>query len=258
MLPLHRDPRFQALYQRIRVTQADLDEFYWLHQEMQTMSREAQNATVDNLGRLDTGVSPLPKAPLPTREPNTPSVLITRLDLAAIQTALQQAAIKAEFQRSAGNTALDLINGTWDHPGALHDTWYADDLDTRRQRAAEARASIPHPAASTTSPRRRAVRRQAPGPPGPPDHVAFLRPPSKHDYTAVDEFRGVRSADPASGPGERPRRTGRPSPRLQGCEAVPISEGEDPWSQVGGRDVRAARRHRSRGARPENLTDRHG
>ncbi|MEU3560684.1 hypothetical protein [Kitasatospora sp. NPDC006786] len=65
MLPLHRDPRFQALYQRIRITQADLDEFYWLHQEMQTMSREAQNATVDNLGRLDTGVSPLPKAPCP-------------------------------------------------------------------------------------------------------------------------------------------------------------------------------------------------
>ncbi|MER7706389.1 hypothetical protein ABTX81_26275 [Kitasatospora sp. NPDC097605] len=149
MLPLHRDPRFQALYQRLRITQADLDEFHWLHQEIQTMSREAQNATVDNIGRLDTGVSMLPKAPLPTREPNTPGVLITRLDLAAIQTALQQAAIKAEFQRSAGNTALDLIDGTWDHPRAMRDAWYADDLDTRRQRAAEARAFIPHPAATT-------------------------------------------------------------------------------------------------------------
>ncbi|MEV4428727.1 hypothetical protein ACN9M0_28575 [Streptomyces sp. R-07] len=147
--PLHRDPRFQALYQRMRVTQADLDEFFWLHQEMQTMVREAQDASVDNLGRLDTGVSLLPQAPLPTREPNTPGVLITRIDLAAAQTALQQTALKAEFQRSAGNTSLSLIDDSWDYTRARRDAWYADDLDSRRQRAAEARAFVERPGAGT-------------------------------------------------------------------------------------------------------------
>ncbi|MFE2854855.1 hypothetical protein ACFXJO_27490 [Streptomyces lavendulae] len=147
--PQHHDPRFQALYRRIRVTRADLDEFFWLHQEMQIMMREAQDASVDNIGRLDTGVSLLPQAPLPTREPNTPGVLITRVNLAAVQTALRQAALKAEFQRSSGNTSLGLIDDPWDHSRALRDAWHADDLETRREQAAAARAFVERPGAAT-------------------------------------------------------------------------------------------------------------
>ncbi|MFI8911256.1 hypothetical protein ACIGW4_06500 [Streptomyces sp. NPDC053513] len=149
MRPLHHDPRFRALYQRMRVTQADLDEFFWLHQEMQIAVREAQDASVDGMGRLDTGVSLLPQAPLPTREPDTPGVLITRVDLAAVQTALQQAALKAEFQRSAGNTSLGLIDDSWDGARARRDARDADELEARRRRAAEARAFVERPGAGT-------------------------------------------------------------------------------------------------------------
>lgn len=148
--PLYGDPRFQALYRRMRITAADLDELFWLHQEMQVMSREAQDANVDNIGRLDTGVTLLPKAPLPTREPDTPGILCTRLELAAVQTALQQAALKADFQRSSGNTALDLIDGPWDLPRARYDARHADELDERRQRASEARAFVERPGADRT------------------------------------------------------------------------------------------------------------
>lgn len=147
--PLHHDPRFRALYERMRITQADLDELYWLHREMQIMSRDAEQASVDNIGRLDTGVSLLPQAPLPTREPNTPGVLITRIDLAATQTALRRAAVKADFQRSSGNTSLSLVDDTWDHPRARYDAWHADELDTRRQQDADARAFVERPGAGT-------------------------------------------------------------------------------------------------------------
>ncbi|MFJ7250297.1 hypothetical protein ACIQWA_37445 [Kitasatospora sp. NPDC098652] len=147
--PLHRDPRFRALYERMRVTPADLDEFLWLHREMQIMARDAQQATVDNIGRLDTGVTLFPHAPMPTREPNTPGVLITRLDLAATQTALRQAAVKADLQRSAGNVSLSLIDDSWDHTRARHDAWHADDLDTRREQAAAARAFVERPGIGT-------------------------------------------------------------------------------------------------------------
>ncbi|MFF8381310.1 hypothetical protein ACF07V_34930 [Streptomyces sp. NPDC015661] len=150
MRALHHDPRFRALYERMRVTQADLDEFLWLHQEMQIMLQDAQQASVDNIGRLDTGVSPLPQAPLPTREPNTPGVLITRIELAAVQTALQRVVMKAEFQRSSGNTSLSLIDDTWDYDRARRDACDADELDSRRQRAAEARAFVARPRAGTT------------------------------------------------------------------------------------------------------------
>ncbi|GLX21498.1 MULTISPECIES: hypothetical protein [Streptomyces] len=147
VLPLHHDPRFRALYQRIRLTEADLDEFFWLHREIRNAVRDAQDATVDNIDRLDTGVSLLPQAPMPTREPDTPGVLITRIDLAATQTALQQAAVKAEFGRSSGNTALGLIDDTWDHSHARRDARHADDRDTRLRRAAEARAFAERPGA---------------------------------------------------------------------------------------------------------------
>ncbi|MFF5505326.1 hypothetical protein [Streptomyces roseolus] len=145
--PLHGDPRFRALYQRMRVTQGDLDELLWLHSEMGTMVQEAQTAAVDNIGRLDTGVSTLPRAPMPTRVPHTPGVWTARIDFAATQTALQQAAMAAEFQRSSGNTALGLIDDAWEHDRARRDAWDADALDTRRQRDADARAFVERPGA---------------------------------------------------------------------------------------------------------------
>ncbi|MEX0171404.1 hypothetical protein [Streptomyces sp. LMG1-1-1.1] len=147
--PLHSDPRFQALYQRMRITAADLDELFWLHQEIQLTVQESQQATLDNLGRLDTGVSLLPQAPMPTREPNTLGLLISRIDLAATQTAFQQAALKMEFQRSSGNTSLSLIDDSWDYTRATRDAWHADALDSQRQRAAHARAFVERPGADT-------------------------------------------------------------------------------------------------------------
>ncbi|MFB6839103.1 hypothetical protein [Streptomyces sp. NPDC056361] len=149
MRPLHNDPRFQALYQRMRITAADLDELFWLHREMQLTVQESQRATIDNIGRLDTGVSLLPLAPMPTREPNTHGLLITRIDLAAIQTAFQQVALKMEFQRSSGNTSLSLIDDTWDYTSATRDAWHADALESQRLRAAQARAFVARPGADT-------------------------------------------------------------------------------------------------------------
>ncbi|MFG3053560.1 hypothetical protein ACGFZP_21780 [Kitasatospora sp. NPDC048239] len=147
---LHGDPRFWALYERMRITQADLDELFWLHREMYAMIQEAQQSTVDNIGRRDTGVALLPQAPLPTREPNSPGVLCTRVELAAVQTALRAAAIKADFQRSAENVSLSLIDDTWNYAGARQDAWYADGLDAHRQQAAWAREFVERPGAGTT------------------------------------------------------------------------------------------------------------
>ncbi|MFE1345300.1 hypothetical protein [Streptomyces sp. NPDC058757] len=145
--PLHGDPRFQALYRRMRITRGDLDEVLWLHREMRIAMQEAQDASVDDIGRLDTGVSPLPQAPMPTRAPHTPGVLVTRLDLSVTRTALQRVALRAQFRRGAGNTALDLIDGPRDPVRARRDARDADALDSRRQRAAEARAFVEDPGA---------------------------------------------------------------------------------------------------------------
>ncbi|MGW4651021.1 hypothetical protein [Kitasatospora sp. NPDC004289] len=146
--PLHRDPRFQALYARMRISQADLDELFWLHREAQIMMKQSRDASVDNIGRLDNGVSLLPQAPMPTREPDTVGVLMTRVDLAATQTALQAAAVRADLQRASGNFSLSLIDDSWDYGRARRDAWYADGLESHRLQAGELRAFVERPGVS--------------------------------------------------------------------------------------------------------------
>lgn len=146
--PLHDDPRFRAIYQRIRITVADLDELLWIHREIHLMSRDAARASTENIGRHDTGVSLLPKAPIPTRVPNTPGVLITRIDLAATQTALQRAIMKADISRAAGNASVSAVSYNWDDARARRDAWRADDLESQRRQAAAARAFVERPGVS--------------------------------------------------------------------------------------------------------------
>ncbi|MFJ4185315.1 hypothetical protein [Kitasatospora sp. NPDC089509] len=147
--PLHQDPRFRATYQRIRITLADLDELVWIHQEMAVMSRDAARASTENIGRRDTGISVLPHAPVPTRVPNTPGVLIARIDLAATQTVLQRALTKADISRAAGNASISAVSYTWDDNRARRDSWRADALEAQRRQAAAARAFVERPGVST-------------------------------------------------------------------------------------------------------------
>ena len=147
--PQHDDPRFRAIYQRIRITTADLDELLWIHREIHIMSRDAARASTENIGRHDTGISLLPAAPIPTRVPNTPGVLITRIDLAATQTVLQRAIMKADISRAGGNASISAVSYNWDDARARRDAWRADDLESQRRQAAAARAFVERPGVST-------------------------------------------------------------------------------------------------------------
>lgn len=145
--PLWSDPRFTAIYGRMRISEADLDELIWLAREVQAMSREATQASIDNIGRHDTGVSLLAQAPLPTREPQTAGVFAARLELVAVQTVLQQLAMNSDINRSANNISLSLIDDSWNERQARRDGWEADRVERERQRAAQARAFRERPGA---------------------------------------------------------------------------------------------------------------
>lgn len=147
--PLHEDPRFRAIYQRIRISMADLDELVWIHREIQLMSLDAARTSTENIGRHDTGISRLPQALIPTRVPNTPGILIARIDLAATQTALQRAIVKAELSRAAGNASISAVSYNWNDARARQDAWRADDLESQRRQAAAARAFVERPGVST-------------------------------------------------------------------------------------------------------------
>ncbi|MFE1291192.1 hypothetical protein [Streptomyces sp. NPDC058751] len=87
---------------------------------------------------------------MPTRTPDTAGVLIARIDLAAARTALQQAAMKSDMQRSSGNAGLSIIDDSWDRGRARRDAWQADELESQRRQAAAARAFVERPGAGTS------------------------------------------------------------------------------------------------------------
>lgn len=58
-------------------------------------------------------------------------------------------ALKLDFQRSSGNTSLSLVDDSWDYSRARREAWHADELDSQRLRAAEARAFVERPGAGT-------------------------------------------------------------------------------------------------------------
>ncbi|MFB7617291.1 hypothetical protein [Kitasatospora sp. NPDC056181] len=148
--PLHDLPQFQDLYRQIRVTPADLAEFLWLRREMQTLSRDAQRAGIENLRRQDSRMSVLPQAPMPDRDPNTNGILITRFELAAARIALQQALMQSDIARRSDNLLRHAVSER-DHSRARRDSWHAHLQESQLQLAAPRRAFIEDSNAHTTS-----------------------------------------------------------------------------------------------------------
>ncbi|MEU7560341.1 hypothetical protein [Streptomyces eurythermus] len=147
MSPLHHHDRFRALYQRMLISQADLDELRRQHQELQFMARDLERASTDNIARRDTHILRLPQAPMPTRVPDTPGILAARLEVQAAQSALQNFALEAEMSRAANNMTLSMMD-SWDYGQARRDTWSADAVEAHVRNAGAARAYFEPPGLS--------------------------------------------------------------------------------------------------------------
>ncbi|MFF8595256.1 hypothetical protein ACF061_28215 [Streptomyces sp. NPDC015220] len=147
MSPLHHHDQFRALYQQIRISEADLDELRWQHRELLFMARDLERAGTDNITRRDTHTSRLPQAPMPTRVPDTPGILAARLEVQAAQSALQNFAMKAEMSRAANNMTLSMMD-SWDYGQARRDAWSADAMEAQIRNASAARAYLESPGLS--------------------------------------------------------------------------------------------------------------
>ncbi|MFD8276112.1 hypothetical protein [Streptomyces flaveolus] len=147
MSPLHHHDRFRALYQQMRISEADLDELRWQQRELLFMARDLERAGIDNIARRDTRISRLPQAPMPTRVPDTPGILAARLEVQAAQSALQQLALEAEMSRAANNMTLSIMD-LWDYGQARRDAWSADGMEAQLHNASAARAYFEPPGLS--------------------------------------------------------------------------------------------------------------
>ncbi|MGR7000640.1 hypothetical protein ACU686_25640 [Yinghuangia aomiensis] len=119
--PFWGDPRFTAIYGRMRVSEADLDELLWLTRNPgDEPGSDAGVHRIASDGRHQ-GVL-LAQAPAAHAEPQTAGVFVARLELIAVQRVLQQLAMNSDINRSSNNISLSLIDDSWDDRQARRDS----------------------------------------------------------------------------------------------------------------------------------------
>lgn len=89
-LPLFRsyftNPRFRAAYAKMKISQADSAELYWLKGEIQSAIHDMSMMITENMNRKDDAFTQVPQQQIPTRKTNSVAVMVNRLVLSLIQT----------------------------------------------------------------------------------------------------------------------------------------------------------------------------
>ncbi|WP_157548756.1 hypothetical protein [Nonomuraea candida] len=148
---LARSPHFAAVYGRVWITPADLEELGWLRAEATAISQELSWIAAENIGRTDHGTTDVFHAPLPTRAPDGAGVLAARMSLAILQRAGLDLVASSDITRISGLIATDAIGGSsysdWE---IWRSAGLADSRAAARRASAQARAFRPTPGLSTT------------------------------------------------------------------------------------------------------------
>lgn len=83
--PYFSDPRFKATYAKMKISQADMTELYWLKGEIQSAIHDMNMMIQENMGRKDDSFTEVPQQQIPTRKTGSVGVMTNRLVLDIIQ-----------------------------------------------------------------------------------------------------------------------------------------------------------------------------
>jgi hypothetical protein len=144
------DPRFEALQSRVRVSEADLRELYWLKAEIQNISHETNMMITENINRVDTGITVVAQSMIPVRVTTSPGVLFGRELVKAMHLGQRQYVFQADKLRMRHLTNMMIISGGASGTQALRSSQFAERAAEDRKRAVDARKfSLPAGAGTT-------------------------------------------------------------------------------------------------------------
>ncbi len=144
------NPGFNEMLSRIRISEADLKEIYWLRAEFQNVSHDTKMMITENINRVDTGITVVPQSAVPVRHTTSPGVLFNRELLQMLQQIQRGYVFQADKLRISHVTKMTIISsGPSAQQVALSST-YAQQNAAKRKLAIEARRFTPSPGASTT------------------------------------------------------------------------------------------------------------
>ena len=133
------DPRFKEFYSRVRVSEADLKELYWLKAEIQNVSHETKIMIMANTNRMDGGITVIPQSAVPARETVSSGVLFNRELLRMMHQLQRQYVFEADKARIRHVTTMITISGRASYEQMARSSRLAALAAEERKRAIEAR-----------------------------------------------------------------------------------------------------------------------
>ena len=133
------DPRFKEFYSRVRVSEADLKELYWLKAEIQNVSHETKMMIMANTNRMDGGITVIPQSAVPARETVSSGVLFNRELLRMMHQLQRQYVFEADKARIRHVTTMITISGRASYEQVARSSHLAALDAEERKRAIESR-----------------------------------------------------------------------------------------------------------------------
>src|SRR5690242_15995506 len=103
----------------MKIRESDFRELVWLKSEVQNVHHDARMMIIENTNRLDTQITEIPLAQVPTRPTNSTAVLYSRLVLLAVQKIQRDFVGRADLQRMNYVTTMAIITGGTSASAAL-------------------------------------------------------------------------------------------------------------------------------------------
>lgn len=150
--PMKSDPKFSALYGRVRISEADLKELYWLKAEIEHVTHDTKMMITENMNRMDTGFTAIPQSALPVRATSSPAVAFNRELLSIMHQVQRHFVMESDKGRIEHVTAMGIISGGASQAQILESARLADHAAQERQRAIQTRKFL-LPAGAGTTPR---------------------------------------------------------------------------------------------------------
>jgi hypothetical protein len=144
------NPQFQSLHEKIRISEADLKELYWLKAEIEHVNHDTKMMITENMNRKDTHLTTIPQSGLPVRPTSSTGVLFNRELLKIMHEVQRFYVMQSDQARMEHVTAMAMIAGGTSQEQILESARLADLAAQERQRAIQARKFSLPPGAGTT------------------------------------------------------------------------------------------------------------
>jgi tetratricopeptide (TPR) repeat protein len=136
---LRSNPRFNELYSRVRASETDLKELYWLKAEILNVSHETKMMITANVNRVDSGITAITQSTIPARETASPGVFFNRELLRIMHQLQRQYVIEADKARMRHLTTMTIISGGASYEQVARSSRLAELAAEERKRSIETR-----------------------------------------------------------------------------------------------------------------------